>query len=360
METNLIIGLEEQPFENQFGRPLAVRTDAENNIYVADRGNLTIKVFDSDGNYLRSLGGRGRGPGEFQDIELMELTPENDLVVMDRGNLQYTVISSEGDLIDSYPYNLSDQFFPTAIQYLDGYMLALFLDASPWSKIERENRDLFHVYSEDFQKRRYSFFPYNALDIQGRYLWLETMYAPGSFTLANDNSRFYYSPAIFTGNLYEFAKNEEGLWEYRKTLQGAIPDVEPYVILDSEEEYREVRLLPGSSIIYSSGGPYMGRILSINMGIFSLEDGSLIHFYGIRRENKEFTEESGYHYLDMYAQVFDPNGKILHYDLLTTMDERRFSRTKSFINWQDEKGNYYLIGHVEDVPVIRRFTVQIN
>lgn len=360
METNLMIGQIEQPFENQFGRPIAVRTDEENNIYVADRANLTIKVFDEDGNYLRSLGGRGRGPGEFLEMELVEWTPEGNLVIMDRGILQYTVISPEGEFVEAYPYNMSEQFYPTAIDYTDDGMLALFFDDSPWSEIERENRDLFHVYSDDFQELRYSLFPYNKLSMPGGYLLAEMMYAPGSFTLAKDNSRFYYSPTIYTGSLYEFVKNEEGLWEYSSTLQGAIPDVEPYVILDSEEEYQEVRMLPGSALIYAAGGPYVGRILSINMGIFFRDDGSLIHFYGIRRENEEFTEESGYHYLDMYAQVFDRDGSILHYDLLTTIHERRFSRTKLFINWQDESGNYYMIEHVEDVPVIRRFTIEIN
>lgn len=360
METNLIIGLEDQPFENQFGRPIAVRADVGNNIYVADRANLTIKVFDSEGIYLRSLGGRGRGPGEFQDMELMEWTPDGNLVIMDRGNLQYTVISTEGDFIDSYPYNMSDQFFPTAIQYLDDGMLALFLDASPWSEIKRENRDLFHVYSADFQKRHDSFFPYNALSIPVGYLWVEMVYAPGSFAVTNDGARFYYSPTIYTGSLYEFSKNKEGAWEHQYTRTGVIPDVDPYIVFTTEEEYQRSRLLPGSALIYSSGGPYMGRVLSINMGTFFSEDGNLVHFYGIRRENDEFNEESGFHFLDIYAQVFNPEGEILHYDLLTTIHERRFSRTKLFINWQDESGNYYMIEHIEDIPVIRRFALQIE
>ena len=75
MKTNLVIGLEDQPVEHQFGQPIAVRTDVEGNIYVADRASKYIKVFDQDGNYLRSLGGRGRGPGEFQEMEFMEWTP---------------------------------------------------------------------------------------------------------------------------------------------------------------------------------------------------------------------------------------------------------------------------------------------
>ncbi len=360
METNLMIGLEDQPFENQFGRPIAVRTDPENNIYVADRASLTIKVFDRDGHYIRSLGGRGRGPGEFQEMEIMEWTPEGNLVIMDRGNLQYTVISTDGEFVESYPYNMSDQFFPSAIQYTDGRMLALFLDASPWSEITWENRDLFHVYSEDFQERHDTFFPYNRLSIQGRYSWIEMMFAPGSFTLAKDGSGFYYSPGIYTGSLYEFINNDEGQWQHHKILPGAKPDVEPYTVFSTEEEYQKARLLPGSLLIRWGGEPHMGRVLSISMGVFYREDGNLIHFFGTRRENEEFAEESDFHFLDMYAQVFSPEGEILHFDLITTTHERQFSRLKSFINWKDEDDNYYLIDYVEDLPVIRRFTLQFE
>jgi len=163
--TDLAIGLEEQPVEHQFGQPIAVRTDETGNIYVADRASKFIKVFDQDGNYIRSLGGRGRGPGEFQEMEFMEWTPEGHLVLMDRGNLMYTTITIKGDFVESFPYNLSSQFYPTQIRYINGEKLALFLDSGPQSDIPRIKRNLFHIYSEDFQELEYSLFPFYNLKI---------------------------------------------------------------------------------------------------------------------------------------------------------------------------------------------------
>ncbi|NBC02314.1 MAG: 6-bladed beta-propeller, partial [Bacteroidetes bacterium] len=95
--TDLIIGAEDQPLEHQLGRPIAVRTDEEGTIYIADRASKQIKLFDEEGNHLNNLGGRGRGPGEFQDMEWMELAPGGDLVFMDRGRLHYMVISTNGE-----------------------------------------------------------------------------------------------------------------------------------------------------------------------------------------------------------------------------------------------------------------------
>jgi len=39
----------------QFATPHAIATDAEGNVYVADRGNHRIQVFDNDGNFLRQI-----------------------------------------------------------------------------------------------------------------------------------------------------------------------------------------------------------------------------------------------------------------------------------------------------------------
>ena len=39
----------------QFNTPHAIAIDAKGNVYVADRGNHRIQVFDSDGNFLRQI-----------------------------------------------------------------------------------------------------------------------------------------------------------------------------------------------------------------------------------------------------------------------------------------------------------------
>jgi len=39
----------------QFSTPHSIAVDAENHIYVADRGNRRIQVFDTDGNFLRQI-----------------------------------------------------------------------------------------------------------------------------------------------------------------------------------------------------------------------------------------------------------------------------------------------------------------
>src|SRR5260370_19946999 len=42
-------------FRSQFNLPHSIAVDARDNIYVADRGNRRIQVFDTDGKFLRQI-----------------------------------------------------------------------------------------------------------------------------------------------------------------------------------------------------------------------------------------------------------------------------------------------------------------
>jgi hypothetical protein len=45
--------------DNQFSTPHGIATDTQGNVYVADRGNFRIQVYDSDLNFKKSMGGVG-------------------------------------------------------------------------------------------------------------------------------------------------------------------------------------------------------------------------------------------------------------------------------------------------------------
>ncbi|MBW2397617.1 MAG: hypothetical protein JRG95_25515, partial [Deltaproteobacteria bacterium] len=60
----LVIGDEGLP-ETRFYHAFDVGVDHEGNIYVFDAGNYRIQVFSHDGEFLRTIGGRGEGPMEI-------------------------------------------------------------------------------------------------------------------------------------------------------------------------------------------------------------------------------------------------------------------------------------------------------
>ncbi|MFQ5570011.1 MAG: 6-bladed beta-propeller [Rhodothermales bacterium] len=45
-----------------FGKVESIATDSEGHIYVADGASMSIRVFDKNGRYVRTIGSHGRGP----------------------------------------------------------------------------------------------------------------------------------------------------------------------------------------------------------------------------------------------------------------------------------------------------------
>ena len=78
----LRIGALDGPDAYLFVRIVSVARDVERNIVVADAGPLEIRVFDVEGNHLRTMGGRGGGPGEFRRFDGAWTAPDRSIVVV--------------------------------------------------------------------------------------------------------------------------------------------------------------------------------------------------------------------------------------------------------------------------------------
>ncbi|MFC1514153.1 6-bladed beta-propeller, partial [candidate division KSB1 bacterium] len=85
----------------QFYQPTGVSSDTNGNIYIIDKGNYRVQVFDNDLNYLYSIGRRGQGPGEF--MYLCDCEIDNDgLAHISSSSKGVQVFDKQGKLIDSY------------------------------------------------------------------------------------------------------------------------------------------------------------------------------------------------------------------------------------------------------------------
>ena len=74
---------------------------ANGDIHILERSDRTIRVFDRDGLFLRSIGGEGDGPGEFRRPLHMALS-EDSLLVFERD--RYHVFSLDGRTLMSGRY----------------------------------------------------------------------------------------------------------------------------------------------------------------------------------------------------------------------------------------------------------------
>ncbi len=69
---DVVIGTEGDPRYEFFGVSAGVLLD-DGGVIVADAGSSELRFYDAQGRYLKTLGGRGAGPGEFQNIAAMSV-----------------------------------------------------------------------------------------------------------------------------------------------------------------------------------------------------------------------------------------------------------------------------------------------
>ncbi|MFC1725170.1 6-bladed beta-propeller [candidate division KSB1 bacterium] len=97
----LSIGEEEGEKEYNFFRISDINIDGKGNIYVVDWSEREVRVFDKDGNFVKTIGRSGQGPGEFSEPSRIFINSENIIYVFDSQNgLRVTRFSSGYEYID--------------------------------------------------------------------------------------------------------------------------------------------------------------------------------------------------------------------------------------------------------------------
>ena len=88
--------------EYLFGSVVDVAVGRGGMIYVADGQVPIIRSYDAQGRFVRNIGRKGGGPGEYNAIGGMRTMRDGRLAVWDNRNQRITVYTSEGTLIGSH------------------------------------------------------------------------------------------------------------------------------------------------------------------------------------------------------------------------------------------------------------------
>jgi hypothetical protein len=97
-EPILLLGRLNGPTEEQFGQVVGVQRQASGEIVVADARNFELRVFDSTGGFVRRIGQRGEGPGDFNRLGRLVMAP-GQLVTWDYALRRLTWFDGEGNYL---------------------------------------------------------------------------------------------------------------------------------------------------------------------------------------------------------------------------------------------------------------------
>jgi len=83
--------------ENKFfATPISLAVDHNQLVYICDVHNHCIKVFRNTGDYVRTIGRKGQGPGDLYGPEYITLTTVGDILVNECGNRRIQWFSPDG------------------------------------------------------------------------------------------------------------------------------------------------------------------------------------------------------------------------------------------------------------------------
>jgi hypothetical protein len=83
-----------------FGSVSSITVDPAGRIWVLDGQAQEVRVFDADGQHVRTVGRRGGGPGEFQQAVHIALAPDGNVWVMDPSNARLSVFDTAGAYVE--------------------------------------------------------------------------------------------------------------------------------------------------------------------------------------------------------------------------------------------------------------------
>jgi hypothetical protein len=98
-EPQVTIGVLDGPREYELFDVSAAARQSDGDIVVVDGGAREVRLYDRDGTFVRTLGGRGSGPGEFENPTGVLVTAADSVIVWDDAIYRITRFDSAGELV---------------------------------------------------------------------------------------------------------------------------------------------------------------------------------------------------------------------------------------------------------------------
>ena len=124
-----------------------VKYDPQGNIYFCDYKANNIKKFNQGVKFLKTIGRKGQGPGDFNMPFLLAVTADR-LFVWDMGNRRLCSLTLDGDFIKSMPIQFS-QGMPTKMEALPDGNILIGMERNYPSEENRPGDYLIEIYSRE-------------------------------------------------------------------------------------------------------------------------------------------------------------------------------------------------------------------
>lgn len=107
LEEEISIGLMDGDENYILNRPRDLKVTQNGTIYIFDSGDINIKVYNKNGVYLRTIGRKGQGPGEFgSSLLFFDISNDGKIYLADYGNKRIAIFDTTGTYLSGF--NISE------------------------------------------------------------------------------------------------------------------------------------------------------------------------------------------------------------------------------------------------------------
>jgi hypothetical protein len=134
-EPLLDIGVQEGESAYELDRVVGARRLSDGSIVIANAGSGELRLFDSRGRFVRSMGREGAGPGEFRSISWVQVLPLDTILVVDPDLRRITAFSVAGELQWTASSEGTGYPWPGDVRLPDGTFVLVTETGDVWDRI---------------------------------------------------------------------------------------------------------------------------------------------------------------------------------------------------------------------------------
>jgi len=86
------------------GPVTAIARDSAGSFFLRDGGDGLLKVYNGEGQFLRQIGRRGGGPGEYERVRNILVAPDGTIEVLDQALARRSRFTAAGEFLGSTPF----------------------------------------------------------------------------------------------------------------------------------------------------------------------------------------------------------------------------------------------------------------
>jgi hypothetical protein len=139
---DLVIKGSEEKEEQMFQSINTLDVDEGGQFFILDEQAANIKVFDQNGGFVKTIGRKGQGPGEFGMPISLFLTRQEQIIVNDMGQRKILYFDKDGNYLKEF--SIADKFLffgPMATSKGDLIVTYTIPQAQPVTVLQKLNRD---------------------------------------------------------------------------------------------------------------------------------------------------------------------------------------------------------------------------